>query len=109
MSMPGWQDSHARDSQNGEVIGPLTGQMSPPEPGRTGPSAGAPAVDASFAWILRCWLRRLAPPRGARPVRAARPRRVPRGRARAGLRGGDQPLLLGAVAGEPVALVDEAE
>ena len=30
MSMPGWQDSQARRSQNGEVIGPLTGQMMPP-------------------------------------------------------------------------------
>ena len=37
MSMPGWQDSHERDSQNGEVIGPLTGQIRPPRPGLTGP------------------------------------------------------------------------
>src|SRR3954465_1004729 len=46
MSIPGWQDSHARDSQKGEVIGPLTGQMSPPWPERVGPVAGpgAPAL-----------------------------------------------------------------
>ena len=38
MSMPGWQASHARRSQNGEVIGPLTGQISWPEPCLTGPA-----------------------------------------------------------------------
>ena len=32
MSMPGWHASHARRSQNGEVIGPLTGQMKRPPP-----------------------------------------------------------------------------
>ncbi len=32
MSMPGWQFSHERASQNGEVIGPLTGQMKRPLP-----------------------------------------------------------------------------
>src|SRR6476620_5309073 len=50
MSMPGWQDSQARDSQNGEVIGPLTGQIRPPEPWRIGPAgpvAGAPAARAA--------------------------------------------------------------
>ena len=30
MSIPGWQASQARRSQNGEVIGPLTGQMKRP-------------------------------------------------------------------------------
>src|SRR3954454_13297573 len=54
MSMPGWQDSQARDSQKGEVIGPLTGQISPPEPGRTGPATGALEIEASRAWI-RSW------------------------------------------------------
>ncbi|OLE36496.1 MAG: hypothetical protein AUG48_07090 [Actinobacteria bacterium 13_1_20CM_3_68_9] len=29
MSIPGWQASHGRGSQNGDVIGPLTGQMNP--------------------------------------------------------------------------------
>src|SRR3954469_10574743 len=42
MSMPGWQDSQARDSQNGEVIGPLTGQIRPPEPWRIGPATPPP-------------------------------------------------------------------
>src|SRR3954465_5247032 len=54
MSMPGWQDSQARDSQKGEVIGPLTGQISPPEPGRPGPATGAREIEASRAWI-RSW------------------------------------------------------
>ena len=36
MSMPGWQASQARRSQNGEVTGPRTGQVS----GRPAPSAG---------------------------------------------------------------------
>ena len=59
MSMPGWQDSHARRSQNGDVIGPLTGQIRPPEPGLTGP-AGSELLPrpASLAWILRCALTR---------------------------------------------------
>jgi len=54
MSMPGWQDSHARDSQNGEVIGPLTGQIRPPEPRLTGPAAAeaGPEKLASRAWIF---------------------------------------------------------
>ena len=38
MSMPGWQASQARRSQNGEVIGPLTGQIRLPEPCRIGPA-----------------------------------------------------------------------
>ena len=42
MSMPGWQDSHERDSQNGDVIGPLTGQISPPLPGLIGPAVIGP-------------------------------------------------------------------
>ena len=63
MSMPGWQDSQARDSQNGEVIGPLTGQIMPPEPGWTGPAGSVPAL----------------PPRDA----AAWPRSSPAGRCSA--------------------------
>jgi len=31
MSIPGWQASQGRGSQNGEVIGPFTGQMNPEE------------------------------------------------------------------------------
>src|SRR5262245_61034631 len=50
MSMPGWQDSQARDSQKGEVIGPLTGQISPFWPGLIGPAVGAPESRASLAW-----------------------------------------------------------
>src|ERR1700754_1322294 len=52
MSMPGWQDSHARDSQNGEVIGPLTGQISPPEPCLIAPGAIEGPARASLAWFL---------------------------------------------------------
>ena len=55
MSMPGWQASHARRSQNGEVIGPLTGQMNWPEPARIGPAGrlGKPrAAPLSAPWIL---------------------------------------------------------
>ena len=54
MSMPGWQDSHERASQNGDVIGPLTGQISPPEPGLTGPAETGPEKPASRAWIFAC-------------------------------------------------------
>jgi matrixin len=36
MSIPGWHASQERRSQNGDVIGPLTGQMSAPEPARIG-------------------------------------------------------------------------
>ena len=54
MSMPGWHDSHARDSQNGDVIGPLTGQIRPPEPPRIGPAGSEPLKPASVASILRC-------------------------------------------------------
>ena len=43
MSMPGWQASQARRSQNGEVIGPLTGQIRLPLPCRIGP-AGSVAL-----------------------------------------------------------------
>src|SRR3954465_3727431 len=60
MSMPGWQASQARASQNGEVIGPFTGQISPPQPARTGPAPAGPDVEARRASILRCAERRLA-------------------------------------------------
>jgi hypothetical protein len=54
----------------GDTTGPLTGQMSPPEPGLIGPLATGPlpfGADASWAWIFalsfsssarspsRCW------------------------------------------------------
>ena len=63
MSMPGWQDSQARRSQNGEVIGPLTGQIRLPEPRLIGPAtlaAGAACALAGLSWEVRA--RR--PPRG---------------------------------------------
>ena len=42
MSIPGWQASHGRGSQNGDVIGPFTGQMNPDELSPcTGPAGGA--------------------------------------------------------------------
>ena len=54
MSMPGWQASHARRSQNGEVIGPFTGQISRPEPCFTGPlNAFGAAFWISF-WMRDC-------------------------------------------------------
>ena len=65
MSMPGWQDSHARDSQNGDVIGPLTGQISPPDPGLTGPARDR-ARSSRRAWP------------GSSPAASAAPRRRPR-------------------------------
>src|SRR3954465_9890471 len=48
MSMPGWQDSQARRSQKGEVIGPLTGQIIEPVPRRIGP-----ALKAEPCWAAR--------------------------------------------------------
>ena len=42
MSMPGWQDSHERDSQNGDVSVPLTGQIIPLEPALIGPAVAVP-------------------------------------------------------------------
>src|ERR1700742_4987485 len=54
MSMPGWQDSHERVSQNRDVIGPLTGQISPTEPGLTGPAEVGTEKPASLAWTLAC-------------------------------------------------------
>ena len=59
MSMPGWQDSQARDSQKGEVIGPLTGQIRPPEPLRTGPAGSARRGlrAAQLAGIFADWAR----------------------------------------------------
>src|SRR3954462_10442377 len=68
MSMPGWQLSQARASQNAEVIGPLTGQIIPEElspwtgpagavvvPEGAGAAGGGAAAAASasaccFAW-----------------------------------------------------------
>ena len=47
MSIPGWQASQERRSQNWEVIGPLTGQMKAPEPFRIG------APDASSSCSTR--------------------------------------------------------
>ena len=44
MSMPGWHDSHARRSQNGEVIGPLTGQIRLPLPCLIGPAGRVPCA-----------------------------------------------------------------
>ena len=55
MSMPGWQFSQARDSQNGEVSGPLTGQIIPLEPALIGPAVDGPENPASLAWIFACW------------------------------------------------------
>ena len=54
MSMPGWQDSHERDSQNGDVSGPLTGQIIPLEPALIGPAVAGPEKPASLAWIFAC-------------------------------------------------------
>ena len=71
MSMPGWQDSHERDSQNGDVIGPLTGQIRPPRAGLDRAGGG----------------RRRRSPRagpGLAPARPAGSRRRP------GARGGDR-------------------
>jgi hypothetical protein len=73
MSIPGWQASHGRGSQKGDVIGPLTGQMNPDELSPcTGPARGAAGADDaawaawSWAWIWpwmslrspssRCWV-----------------------------------------------------
>ena len=54
MSMPGWQASQARRSQNCEVIGPLTGQMRLPLPCLIGPAGSVPCDCCSVAWILDC-------------------------------------------------------
>ncbi len=56
MSMPGWQDSQARRSQNCEVIGPLTGQIIAPEPPRIGPAGKVRAARAGRGspWIFAC-------------------------------------------------------
>ena len=67
ISMPGWQLSHGRTSQNGEVMGPFTGQMRPAEltcpvpelcPG-TGPAGMTEALDdccaAAAAWAAWIW------------------------------------------------------
>ena len=43
MSIPGWQASQGRGSQNGDVIGPLTGQMKPEE--LSGWNRGLPGPD----------------------------------------------------------------
>src|SRR3954454_24547698 len=55
MSMPGGHAYHARRSQNGEVIGPLTGQMSWPDPRLTGPLKALGAAFWSRFWIDACW------------------------------------------------------
>ena len=55
MSMPGWQRSQARLSQNGEVIGPLTGQMSVPPPRLIGPAGSEPWLCCSVRVIFACW------------------------------------------------------
>ncbi len=75
MSMPGWQASHGRRSQNGEVIGPLTGQISCPLPGLIGPAGSCgspPAALRSAAWILFSSARRFV----RRPSRTWRRSRV---------------------------------
>ena len=54
MSMPGWQFSHERDSQKGEVIGPLTGQTKRPLP-LTAPPEVAVLVGFCAAW-MRFWI-----------------------------------------------------
>ena len=62
MSMPGWQASHGRGSQNGEVIGPFTGQIIPEELSPwTGPVGAVAPVDEDWAcaaaWAASacCW------------------------------------------------------
>ena len=56
MSMPGWQASQARRSQNGEVIGPLTGQMSVPAAAldRAARAAAAAALGAARVIFACC-------------------------------------------------------
>ena len=55
MSMPGWQASQARRSQNCEVIGPLTGQIIEPLPFLIAPAGRLPAACCSVALIFACW------------------------------------------------------
>ena len=78
MSMPGWHDSQARRSQNGEVIGPLTGQIMLPRAALDragGQRPVPPARSRSCAWIFACCglAARRGRPRGAwRSARTSR-------------------------------------
>ena len=58
MSIPGWQDSHERTSQNGDVIGPLTGHTMPPLPCWIGPAGSVPDAPSPAATrARRAWMR----------------------------------------------------
>src|SRR5436190_4697992 len=46
--MPGWQASHERRSQKGDVIGPETGQTSAPEPLRIGAPEASSRASTRF-------------------------------------------------------------
>ena len=84
---PGGSASQARRSQNGEVIGPLTGQISVPPPRLIGPAGSEPGWPLQRArWIFACWALRSArwPSSccalacGRATARCACPARVPR-------------------------------
>src|SRR5437773_1056500 len=51
MSMPGWQASQVRRSQNGDVIGPRTGHVSSPVPEGGTISGAAPLVGAGAVGV----------------------------------------------------------